>query len=353
MSLSDEIGSLPGRYQELEKLEDALQHEGNPHILIMGPDGIGKNALLDALVSLLNDWGLKRGFYHVILPSMSFGSGIKYVIKTWLDSDPSNFYFDQNFVESYFKKKYPKHYGQFKRTGVMKYNFISRELGHEAGILGAVNMLNYSLYGVWYNLIEDSKVSDDVEKIPTKKPILFIRDLPKITESNVVHFETLGQNAQIIARLDSQFLKRRHIKLMVSKFQIVVELEPLKPETCREIVGLWLKQNPFQFESESAKEHFMGHIERDSQGNPATLEQLLLQAKMEPVISHDSVRANEWQHTELGSLFGFEVLLIGVSGLVLRLIGMVRDIDSFRVWGTILLAIGIVGMFLKRYLDKE
>jgi hypothetical protein len=323
-------------HSELQQLNNALISGAN--ILIVAPNGFGKSALWKYTQELANDYK----YFNLTFLDTTFAKGIKSLAQEYHEQDPEHFYLPPSVLKNDLSQLAQD---TFQKTGQLPWSRLAHFFGR-AGVDKVIDLLLYSFH--WkkeYELQKDSKNS--------RKPIIFVRNLKRITDANVPVFINLFHHCQVIAVLDTQYQHLNHIKKLRQNFQSVLELRPLPTDACRQITESWLEHTPdISFESDKARRLFIEHIARDSAGQPGAIEQLLSQAKTEPEITRDKVREFEWEGVEYMSMYPIFMIMLAIL-TVLRTLGRSMGDTTWLVIGAISGVMLIIAFFLRPILDKE
>jgi hypothetical protein len=333
MALVDETG-LIGRDRELEQLNNALVNGSN--ILLLAPEGMGKTALFEMTKNLANDYH----YFNMTMSDTTFSKAVKVAIQEYHQARPEQFYIHPQAIDELSQLAQRA----LKNTGRLEWSNLAHFFGR-VDIERAIDLLLYSFHWMSKHQIEAGE--------ETRKPIIFVRNLKRITDANVPAFSKLFTYCQIIAILDWQFANLRHMKTLQQHFQSVVELRSLATDACRQITEAWLTKNPdIPFESDKARSLFIEHIVRDSTGKPAVIEQLLNQALTEPEITKDKIREFEYKNVEYTSMYPFLMVAVAIAS-AFKVIGRSMDNATMVIIGALSAVLLIIMFFLRTEIDKE
>lgn len=328
-----EITGLIGRDNELQRLNSEFVSLSN--ILIIAPDGYGKTSLYTYLQELVEDYGL----FNLEMPDETFAPGIKSITKNYCQKYPTDFLISPND----FQKLPAVTKKRFHENGYYEWNTLHRYF-REVGVTGIIDRLIYSFHWMLENQI--------MEDLESRKPVIFVKNLRRVTDGSTPNFERLFQQCQIIAILDKQYAHLKHMQRLKNRFQYVLELEPIAIDSCRNIVTKWLEYSNLSFESDKARELFVEHVARDSAGQPGGIQKLLEQAEKEPEITKDKVREFEWEGVQYMSMYPLFMITLAIM-TVFRTLGRSMGDTTWLVIGAISGVALLIAFFLRPVLDKE
>jgi len=329
-----ETTGLIGRDNELQRLNSELVTNSN--VLIIAPNGYGKRALYTYLKELADDYGL----FNLEMPDDTFVRATKAIVQNYCTKYPHDF-----LIHPDDSKKLPVlTQKRFNENGYYEWGTLSRFFGHDMGISGIIQRLIYSFY--WMG---NAQIQNNLEP---RKPIIFVKNLRRITDGNTPNFSRFFQQCQVIAILDKQYAHLKHMKRLQNSFQYVLELEPLASDACRLIVKKWLEHSDMSFESEKTEQLFIEHIARDSAGQPTGIKKLLEQAQKEPEITKDKVREFEWEGVQYMSMYPLFMITLAIL-TVLRTLGRSMGDTTWLVIGAVSGVALMIAFFLRPVLDKE
>lgn len=327
-----EVTGLIGRDNELQCLNQEMLLGSN--IIIIAPLGWGKNVLYEYLQELANEYG----YFNIEGPDDTFSKVIKALVQNYCQKYPMEFYLSP----SDFKRMPKFTQKKFQQLGYFEWGTLSRFFGHDMGIGGTIERIQYSLY--W--MLQKS------EQYNNRKPIIFLKSLRRVTDGNSSLFIKFFYQCQIITVLDKQYVHLKHMQRLLNNFQYVLELEPLTIDSCCQIVQKWLLSLPLSFESIKAKTLFIEHVARDSCGQPAIILRLLKQAQKEPEITKDKIREFEWAKVEYMSMYPLLMIILALL-TVFRTLGRSIGDTTWLIVGAVSGVVLIILFFLRSVLDKE
>lgn len=319
-----EIVSIQGRDREVRELNDSLIKGAN--ILLLAPLGYGKTELYHYVMGLADDYE----WFYLELKDILFSSAVKTLVRDYHAKYYSQFYLHPNTLN----KLSDKAKKQIAKTGKLTWSNLSQEIG-KTNLDILCKIISYSLH--WKN-----------QKQPSNhKPILFIKNLKKITEGNMSILSVLLQQFQIVAILDRRHAHLPHLEILTGNFQHIYELSPIPFDACKSIVIEWLKFNPIKFESDDVRNNFVKHIARDSGGNAGVITKLLEEALFnDSEITKRSVQRLEWDGTKYMSMYPVLMILL-VIGSAMRMTGKQLD-DPVLIFTGIISGVLLLILFLLR-----
>ena len=328
MNLVETVG-IQGRDKELVELHDSLTKGAN--ILLSAPIGYGKTELYNYVMGLADDYD----WFYLELNDVAFVSGMKALIKNYHSNYNNQFYLHPNTLNQLSDKAKVR----IKRNGKLTWSDLSHHVGR-SDLETVTKTLFYSLH--WRNKNQE----------PSHKPILFVKNLKRITDGNMAMFSVLFQQFQVVAILDRRHAHLPHLTILAGNFQNVYELNPLPFDACKVIVIEWLKYNPIEFQSDSVRDSFIKHIARDSGGNAGAIAKLLEESLLsDDEITKSSVQRLEWDGTQYMSLYNLMIVMCFIMAAG-RMLGREFDNTVMIISGIAFGTIGLILYFLKSTLDK-
>ncbi len=330
MNLVEEVNGIYGRDKEILELSDSLNKGAN--ILLKAPMGYGKKELYQYLIGLADDYD----WFYLELEDMLYASGAKGLIREYHSKYYDQFYLHPNTLNQLSDTARKK----INRTGKVTWPDLSRHITRDN--LEYINkILFYSLH--WRNKNQE---------IITHKPILFVKNIKRITEGNMAMFSVLFQQFQVIAILDRRYAHLPHLTILANNFQTVYELNPIPFDACKSIVIEWLKYNPIEFKDDDVRESYIKHIARDCGGSPGVITKLLEKALLESKeISKDSVRRYESDNVQYISMYPVGMIIVAI-GSAMRMLGRELDDPVLIITGIISGVLLLVMFLLRSTIDK-
>ena len=331
--LVNDVG-LVGRDNELQQINNALINGSN--VVIIAPKNFGKSTLFDYCCALARDYN----YFALQFPDNTFKESLKILVKEYHATHSKRFYLPKKVEENELSEAARK---EKRSTGKISWQHLHYYFGRlETGLL--IKWLFYSFY--WMHE-EDLKAG-----ITPRKPIIFVQNLKRITDANVPRFNTLFHHCQIIATLDSQYQHLKHLNLLITNFQTIIELKPLASDFCHQIVEKWLDSNLISFESDKAHDLFIKHVARDCAGQPGIIQKMLKQAKLEPEVTREKVRDFERRDVQYMSMYPIGMIFLAIM-TILRTLGRSMGDTTWLVIGAVCGILFMISFFLRSTLDKE
>ncbi|MDM8565088.1 hypothetical protein QUF74_05490 [Candidatus Halobeggiatoa sp. HSG11] len=328
MNLVETVG-IQGRDKELLDLHGSLTKGAN--ILLLAPLGYGKTELYEYVKELCIDYD----WFYLELSDTAFVSGMKSLIKNYHADYYKQFYLSQSTLNQLSDKAKDR----IKRAGKITWSDLSHHVGR-TDLESITKILFYSLH--WMNKNQEQG----------HKPILFVKNLKRITDGYMSAFSVLFQQFQVIAILDSRHAHLNHLSILAGNFQNTYELKSLPFDACKAIVIDWLKYNPIEFSNNNVREAFVKHIARDCGGNAGAIAKLLEESLLsDDEVTKQSVQRLEWDGTKYMSLYpllmvGFIILGAG------RALGTTFENPVMRIIGIISMVAAAILYLIRGTLDK-
>lgn len=329
MNLVETVG-IQGRDREVRELNDSLIKGAN--ILIVAPLGYGKTELYHYVMGLADDYE----WFYLELKDILFSSAVKKLIRDYHNNYYNQFHLHPNTYDNLSNKAKT----QIARTGKSTWSNLSQEIG-KTDLDTLCKIISYSLH--WKNKKQPSN----------HKPILFIKNLKKITEANMSILSLLLQQFQIVAILDRKHAHLPHITILTNNFQSIYELNPIPFDASKLIIIEWLKFNQVEFEGDNVRENFIKQISRDSGGNVGVIAKLLEKSLFESKkINKSAIRRYESDNVQYISMYPVAMIMVAI-GSAMRMLGRELDDQVLIITGIICGVVLLIMFLMKSTVDKN
>lgn len=196
-----------------------------------------------------------------------------------------------------------------ERTGRIQWKNIKRTITRQP-VQEVVNLITASLKG-----------RDDV--------VLFVESL-EVTPTQAGMLHQLADHCQLAASIEDSNRRNKVMKLLWC-FQVTIELKPLIGSESREMVLRHLEVTPIEFESSKVREIFITRIVRESRGIPEAIAGMLAAASNEREVTRRSL--HDFHHESAIAYFDMTplLLIVVVSLMALRYVSRGVGVQELMV----------------------